>query len=85
LVYSKQQLLKAGIDAVEAKNTELVNCVGGGAENNYLEIQPIKSAIIQNSHIILCSDGIHGFLNIDEMENLILNLDSEKPFETLKN
>lgn len=74
-----QLLLDRGIKcAAEACNkSEIQACFGGGSEN-YLELIQVEE-VFENgfpSRIILTTDGIHDYVSIDEMENLLVRTDN---------
>lgn len=61
----------------ENKKNEIYACMGGGKEQlfNNLIFNDNCKAIINASRIILSSDGIHEFIDINELEDLLYHFD----------
>ncbi|MBP7139563.1 MAG: serine/threonine-protein phosphatase [Caldisericia bacterium] len=65
-------LLKNGEDIPEGKGKELINCVGGGLDSNYLEIKILENNMIKNGDsIFICSDGVYDCVDIDFLESTL--------------
>ena len=75
-----QSLIKSGQIAKEGEGAALTNCLGGGVQGNYLEIkQHTNFTPDPGSILYTCTDGIHGFVDPDTLDNLL----EETPFQDL--
>jgi serine/threonine protein phosphatase PrpC len=61
----------------------LVNCVGAGSDDNYLEFSKPDN-IDPDCMYILSSDGVHEYIDMDKFKNYLPNLNEENMFKRLK-
>jgi serine/threonine protein phosphatase PrpC len=79
-----QMRIQNGLEGDELLHVGLTNCVGGGGEDNFLEVKKYDPKSKDSNSWIICSDGIHGFLNQDELEELTSEKEAELGFIQMK-
>ncbi len=64
-----------------SQSRALTNCVAGGTEDNFLEVKKINSSLFEgNDKILISSDGVHEFIDIEILEDIL----SEKVLENIQ-
>jgi len=67
-----------------SQSRALTNCVAGGTENNFLEVKKINTELLAgNGRVLISSDGVHEFLDVEKIEEILSDENLERIQESL--